>query len=180
MLKRSKWINELKKSAFLEITYNSVISKGNSTLDLLFKNIKEHVVFKIKEIKLLNSSLFFGREKISWELGVKKGKTRWSTDSFKLNKLNILDPEILRGIPKNYSVFVNPDPALKLFWYRTRMFIPNEFLGSISFADIIKKVSLDRNKKKFIFVTNGKKIKIIFDVNFMNAHSLKSGNQNVQ
>ena len=180
VLIRKKWINELKKSAFLEITYNSVISKGNSTLDLLFKNIKEHVVFKIKEIKLLNSSLFFGREKISWELGVKKGKTRWSTDSFKLNKQNILDPEILRGIPKNYSVFVNPDPALKLFWYRTRMFIPNEFLGSISFADIIKKVSLDRNKKKFIFVTNGKKIKIIFDVNFMNAHSLKSGNQNVQ
>ena len=53
-------------------------------------------------------------------------------------------------------------------------------LGDEEWTDIIKKVSLDRNKKKFIFVTNGKKIKIIFDVNFMNAHSLKSGNQNVQ
>ena len=75
---------------------------------------------------------------------------------------------------------MNPDPALKLFWYRSRMLMPNEFLGSLSFADMIKKVSLNRNMKKFTFVTNGKKIKVVFHVNFLNAHSLKSGNQNVQ
>ncbi len=180
VLIRKKWISELRKSAFLEITYNSGTNSGNRTLDLLFKNIKEHVIFKITDIKLLSSSPFLGREKISWELGVKKGKSRWSTNSFKLTKQNILDPEILRGIPQNYSVFVNPDPALKIFWYRTRMLVPNEFLGSLSFADMIKKVSLNRNRRKFTFVTDGKKIKIVFDVNFMNAHSLKSGNQNVQ
>ena len=58
--------------------------------------------------------------------------------------------------------------------------MPNEFLGSLSFADMIKKVSLNRDKRKFIFITEEKKIKVVFDVNFINAHSLKSGNQNVQ
>lgn len=180
VLIRKKWIAELKKSAFLEISYSLKTQKKNSTLDLLFKNIEEHVVFKIVEIKLLTTSPFLGREKILWKLGIRKDESRWSTDSYKLSKKNNFDSEILRGIPRNYSVFVNPDPALKLFWYRSRMLMPNEFLGSLSFADIIKKVSLNRNINKFAFVPNGKKIKVVFNVDFLNAHSLKSGNQNVQ
>ena len=180
VLIRKKWIAELKKSAFLEINYSLKTRKENSTLDLLFKNVEEHVVFRIVEIKLLTTSPFLGREKILWKLGIKKNESRWSTDSFKLSKKNNFDSEILREIQQNYSVFVNPDPALKLFWYRSRMLMPNEFLGSLSFADMIKKVSLNRNMNKFTFVTNGEKIKVVFHVNFLNAHSLKSGNQNVQ
>ncbi len=180
VLIRKKWIAELKKSAFLEISYRLKTRKENSILDLLFKNVEEHVVFRIVEIKLLTTSPFLGREKILWKLGIRKNESRWSTDSFKLSKKNNFDSEILSEIPQSYSVFVNPDPALKLFWYRSRMLMPNEFLGSLSFADMIKKVSLNRNMKKFAFVTNGKKIKVVFNVDFLNAHSLKSGNQNVQ
>ena len=180
VLIRKKWIAELKKSAFLEITYSSRTKKGESSLDLLFKNVKEHVVFRIVDIRLLNTLSFLGREKISWKLGKKKGESRWATNSFKLNKQNNFDTEILRGIPQSFSVFFNPDPALRLFWYRNRILMPNEFLGSLSFADMIKKVSLNRDKRKFIFITEEKKIKVVFDVNFINAHSLKSGNQNVQ
>ena len=115
-----------------------------------------------------------------WKLGVKKGESRWATDTFKLSKKNNFDSEILQGIPQNFSTFVNPDPALKLFWYRSRLLMTDEYLGSLSFADIIKKVSLNRKQKKFTFVTDEKKIEIVLNVDFLIAHSLKSGNQSVQ
>ncbi|MED5579162.1 MAG: peptidylprolyl isomerase [Nitrospinota bacterium] len=180
VLLRKKWISELKKSSFLEISYSSGLRKGNSTLDLLFKNIEEHVVFRIIQIKLLTSFPLFGREKILWKLGIKKGDSRWATDTFKLSKKNNFDSEILQGIPQNFSTFVNPDPALKLFWYRSRLLMTDEYLGSLSFADIIKKVSLNRKQKNFTFVTDEKKLEIVLNVDFLIAHSLKSGNQSVQ
>jgi peptidyl-prolyl cis-trans isomerase SurA len=173
--RRREWISELKRSAFLEVNFSpqgGEEKKTGGTLEALFRDVREQVLFKLIEVKLLGASDLLGREKLFWTYGSNRRDERWTSDRLKVDDSLLLGQDELDTLDALHYEFVNPDPATHLFLYEHNYLLPNSYLGKISFADLIKEFSLSPGKKRFTVTTDEKKVRLSFEVRVEKTRSI--------
>ncbi|MFP6889488.1 MAG: peptidylprolyl isomerase [Nitrospinota bacterium] len=172
--RRREWIAELKRAAFLEIHFDpQAEGKGGvGSLEALFRDVREQISFKLIEIKLLKSVELLGREKVFWTFGSSRRDERWKSGNLKVDEEMILGREEIGGLEKLHHEFVNPDPGTSIFLYEYNYLLPNSYLGKVSFADLIKAISLAPKKGRIGVVTDEKRVRLEFDVKVEKTRSI--------
>lgn len=173
--RRREWISELKRSAFLEVNFSPQAGGAKKTggaLEALFRDVREQVLFKLIEIKLLGPSELLGREKLFWTYGSSRKDERWASGTLKVDESLSLGRDEIDTLEALHYEFVNPDPATNLFLYEHNYLFPNSYLGKVSFADLIKEFSLSPEKKRLTITTDEKKARLSFEVRVEKTRSI--------
>ncbi len=169
--RRTEWIAELKRAAFLEISYDPGASP--SGLSSVFRNVREQITFKLVGIRLKESGSLFGQARILWAYGLKRGKPRWKSDNVQVGAGSSVGKDDIGALAAGQRLFINPDPSANIYLFRYVYLLPDSYIGKISFADLIKAFSLrsegegkeQKGKAKTIaFDTDTKDARLEFEV----------------
>ena len=177
--RRREWITELKRAAFLEISYDPVASPGG--LSSVFKDVREQISFRLVGIKLKESKGLFGRGSVLWAYGSKRDKPRWKSDKVKVGEGASVGKDAIGALEAGHRLFVNPDPSANIYLFRYVYLLPDTFIGRISFADMIK-AHADQSKGEgggegakatmMAFDTDNKAARLEFEVEVRKTRSI--------
>lgn len=171
--RRREWIAELKRAAFLEVNYDSPSkSQASGPLDVLFREVREQVSFRLVRVQLLKSSELIGNERLYWAYGLNRKEPRWKSERLKVDEKLTLGSEEISGLERLHREFINPDPATHIFLYEYNFMLPNSYLGKVSLADLIKKFSLSPKQKRFSVETDQKTARLEFEVKIEKTRSI--------
>ncbi|MEE9275170.1 MAG: peptidyl-prolyl cis-trans isomerase [bacterium] len=171
--RRREWLAELKRAAFLEIHFDPATpANGNGRQDPLFRDVREQVTFELVKVELLGDTELFGRERLFWAYGSKRRSPRWKSGKAKVNSKRSLEGDAVGALEVMHREFVNPDPAANLYLFEHNYVLPNTYLGKISFADVIKRYSLNPEKKRLEFLTDSKKARFVFHAKVEKTRSI--------
>ncbi len=177
--RRREWMAELKRAAFLEISYDPGASP--SGLSSVFKNVREQVTFRLVGIKLQESKGLFGQGRILWAYGSKREKPRWKSDKVKVNAESGVGRDDIGTLEAGQRLFINPDPSANIYLFKYVYLFPDSYIGKISFADMIKAFSLQAEgggkeqkdkAKTFAFDTDTKAARLEFEVEVQRTRSI--------
>lgn len=178
--RRREWITELKRAAFLEISYDPVASPGG--LSSVFKDVREQISFRLVGIKLKQGGRgLFGQDRVLWAYGSNRDKPRWKSDRVKVGEGAAVGKDAIGALELGNRLFVNPDPSANVYLFRYVYLLPDSYIGKISFADMIKAFS-DQSKgdgeeqkakaKKMSFETDNKAARLDFEVEVQKTRSI--------
>ena len=138
--RRREWITELKRTAFLEVSYDPTPSPGG--LSSVFKDVREQISFRLTGIKLKQVGGLFGRDRVLWAYGANRDKPRWKSDRVKVGEGASVGKDAIAALETGHRLFVNPDPSANLYLFRYVYLLPDTYIGKVSFADMLKAYSL--------------------------------------
>ena len=178
--RRREWITELKRAAFLEISYDPVATPGG--LSSVFKDVREQISFRLVGIKLKQrGGGLFGQDRVLWAYGSNRDKPRWKSDRVKVGEGAAVGKDAIGALEVGDRLFVNPDPSANLYLFRYVYLLPDSYIGQVSFADMIKAFS-DQSKgdgeeqkakaKKMSFETDNKAARLEFEVEVQKTRSI--------
>ena len=178
--RRREWITELKRAAFLEISYDPVATPGG--LSSVFKDVREQISFRLVGVKLKQGGRgLFGQDRVLWAYGSNRDKPRWKSDRVKVGEGAAVGKDAIGALEVGNRLFVNPDPSANLYLFRYVYLLPDSYIGKISFADMIKAFS-DQSKgdgeerkakaKKMSFETDNKAARLDFEVEVQKTRSI--------
>ena len=138
--RRREWITDLKRAAFLEISYDPAPSSDG--LSSVFRDVREQISFRLVGVKLKQSGgRLFGQDRILWAYGANRDKPRWKSDRVKVGEGASVGKDAINALEAGNRLFVNPDPSANLYLFRYVYLLPDSYIGKISFADMIKAFS---------------------------------------
>ena len=138
--RRREWITDLKRAAFLEISYDPAPSPDG--LSSVFRDVREQISFRLVGVKLKQSGgRLFGQDRILWAYGANRDKPRWKSDKVKVGEGASVGKDAINALEAGHRLFVNPDPSANVYLFRYVYLLPDSYIGKISFADMIKAFS---------------------------------------
>ena len=176
--RRREWLTDLKRAAFLEISYDPVASPVG--LSSVFRDVREQISFKLVGIKLKGSGRgLFGQDRILWAYGSNRDKPRWKSDKVKLGEGASVGKDAIDALEAGDRLFVNPDPSANVYLFRYVYLLPDSYIGEVNFADMIKAFS-ERSRgeggkagsRKMSFETNNKAARLEFEVEVQKTRSI--------
>ena len=176
--RRREWITELKRAAFLEISYDPVAAPGG--LSSVFKDVREQISFRLVGVKLKQGGRgLFGQDRILWAYGSNRDKPRWKSNRVKVGEGAAVGKDAIGALEVGNRLFVNPDPSANLYLFRYVYLLPDSYIGKISFADMIKAFS-DQSRgeggkagsRKMSFETDNKAARLDFEVEVQKTRSI--------
>ncbi len=167
--RRREWMADLKRSAFLEISYDpKTLGSGLASIS---RNVREQVTFRLVGVQLNGSRGVFGRSSILWAYGSNQRETRWKSDKLSVGAQSRLDKDAIGALAPGQRLFVNPDPSANLYLFEHRYLFPDSYIGKVNFADVIKAFSLQSRDRgggekivKIDFDTDTKSARLEFEV----------------
>ena len=175
--RRREWVTELKRAAFLEISYDPSPSPGG--LSAVFKDVREQISFRLVGIKLKEKGGLFGQDRVLWTYGARRDKPRWKSDRVKVGAGAGVGKDAIGALAAGHRLFVSPDPSANIYLFRYVYLLPDSFIGKVSFADMIKAFSEqskgERGKtgsKKMSFDTENKAARLDFEVEVQKTRSI--------
>ena len=177
--RRREWVTELKRAAFLEISYDPVASRAG--LSSVFSDVREQISFKLVGIKLKQGGGLFGQSRILWAYGANRDKPRWKSDKVKVGEGASVGKDAIDALEAGHRLFVNPDPSANIYLFRYVYLLPDSYIGEIRFADMLKAYSAqskseDKGKtpeaKKMSFETENKAARLEFEVEVQKTRSI--------
>lgn len=138
--RRREWITDLKRAAFLEISYDPAPSPDG--LSSVFRDVREQISFRLVGVKLKQGGgRLFGQDRILWAYGANRDKPRWKSGRVKVGEGASVGKDAINALEAGNRLFVNPDPSANLYLFRYVYLLPDSYIGKISFADMIKAFS---------------------------------------
>ena len=177
--RRREWVTELKRTAFLEVSYDPTPSPGG--LSSVFKDVREQISFRLIGIKLKQKGGLFGQDRVLWAYGANRDKPRWKSDRVKVGEGASVGKDAIGALETGHRLFVNPDPSANLYLFRYVYLLPDSFIGKVSFADMIKAYSAqskagaegqNAEAKKMTFETENKAARVEFEVEVQKTRSI--------
>ena len=178
--RRSEWITDLKRAAFLEISYEPAPSPEG--LSSVFRDVREQISFRLVGIKLKGSGGgLFGQNRILWAYGANRDKPRWKSDKVKVGEGASVGKDAIDALEAGDRLFVNPDPSANIYLFRHVYLLPDTYIGEVSFADMLKAYSArlqgeDRGQapkaKRMSFETQNKAARLEFEVEVRKTRSI--------
>ena len=177
--RRREWLTELKRAAFLEISFDPSPSPGG--LSSVFKDVREQISFRLVGIKLKQKGGLFGQDRVLWAYGANRDKPRWKSDRVKVGEGASVGKDAIGALEAGHRLFVSPDPSANIYLYRYVYLLPDTFIGKISFADMIKAFSArskgdgkgqESEAKTMSFETDNKAARLEFEVEVQKTRSI--------
>ena len=176
--RRREWITDLKRAAFLEISYDPAPSPDG--LSSVFRDVREQISFRLVGVKLKQSGRgLFGQDRILWAYGANRDKPRWKSDRVKVGEGASVGKDAINALEAGHRLFVNPDPSANVYLFRYVYLLPDSYIGEVNFADMIKVFST-RSKgeggkagsRTMSFETNNKAARLEFEVEVQKTRSI--------
>ncbi len=156
-----EWIAELKQKAFLEVNYDEE-GKERGSLGVTSRDGQKLVeTYVLRKIQLLESEDPIGKEQIYWGFGKTRRKPLWWGKPIHVNELMALDEADLAEVENKFKFFEEPDGSYRLFFYEEDTWGPDDYLGSLSFQEVVQAFKADPTLKERGFLTDSKKLKIV-------------------
>lgn len=178
--RRNEWITDLKRAAFLEISYEPAPSPEG--LSSVFRDVREQISFKLVGIKLKGSGGgLFGQNRILWAYGSNRDKPRWKSDKVKVGEGASVGKDAIDALEAGHRLFVNPDPSANIYLFRYVYLLPDSYIGEVNVADMLKAYSAqskgeDRGQtpkaKRMSFETQNKAARLEFEVEVQKTRSI--------
>ncbi len=105
-----------------------------------------------------------GKEQIYWSFGTRRGEPSWKAEPIRVNDLMAIDTAELDGVENRFKFFEEPDESLALFFYEEDTWRRDDYLGSLSFQEVIRAFKDDSSIKEQSFILGGKKLKVVIQV----------------
>ena len=176
--RRREWITDLKRAAFLEISYDPAPSSDG--LSSVFRDVREQISFRLVGVKLKQSGgRLFGQDRILWAYGANRDKPRWKSDKVKVGEGASVGKDAINALEAGNRLFVNPDPSANLYLFRYVYLLPDSYIGKISFADMIKTFSEGSKgeggkagSRMMSVETDNKAARLVFEVEVQKTRSI--------
>ena len=175
--RRREWTADLKRAAFLEISYDPAPSPGG--LSSVFKDIRDQISFRLVGIKLKGKGGLFGQDRVLWAYGANRDKPRWKSDRVKVGEGSEVGKDAIDSLEAGHRLFVNPDPSANIYLFRYVYLLPDSYIGEVKFADMLKAYSEQSRSeggkarsKKMSFETNNKAARLEFEVEVQKTRSI--------
>lgn len=176
--RRREWITDLKRAAFLEISYDPAPSADG--LSSVFRDVREQISFRLVGVKLKQSGRgLFGQDRILWAYGANRDKPRWKSDRVKVGEGASVGKDAINALEAGHRLFVNPDPSANVYLFRYVYLLPDSYIGEVNFADMIKAFS-ERSEgeggkagsRTMSFETDNKAARLEFEVEVQKTRSI--------
>ena len=176
--RRREWITDLKRAAFLEISYDPAPSSDG--LSSVFRDVREQISFRLVGVKLKQSGgRLFGQDRILWAYGANRDKPRWKSDKVKVGEGASVGKDAINALEAGNRLFVNPDPSANLYLFRYVYLLPDSYIGKISFADMSKAFSEGSKgeggkagSRMMSVETDNKAARLVFEVEVQKTRSI--------
>lgn len=174
--RRREWIAELRRKAFLEVKYDEA-EEGKSFLRLTSHDGRKLVkTYVLRKIQLLESKDPVGKEQIYWSFGKSRRKPLWKGKPIRVNDEMALDVEELAELDNKFRSFEEPDGSYSLFFYEEDTWGPDDYLGALSFREVLQAFKSDSTlKEEGGFLIDSKKLKVVIKLDRRLIRRIVSG-----